>query len=149
MVSIARSLSYFLGNPGRKYFFHFEIQKDGMRADAIRPYAGTGTCAGGHRPPLRDKINPSTNKIQKPVGATKHVTPTGSCPYGRRGEAKLRTTFFAKLSFKKARQPALPEPEAEEAPEASLWPEEEALLPEAELSAFSASLAAWMAAISW
>ena len=116
-----------------------------MRADAIRPYVGTGTCADGHRPPLRDKINPSTNKIQKPVGATKHVTPTGSCPYGRRGEAKLRTTFFAKLSFKKARQPALLElePAAEEAPE------EEALLPEAELSAFSASLAAWMAAISW
>ena len=39
------------------------------------------------------------NSPSKRVGATQHVTPTKNLPYGRRGEAKLRRKFFAKLSF--------------------------------------------------
>ena len=70
------------------------------------------------------------------AGATKTVTPAGFFGYGCGRETKFPATFFARLSFKKACQPALPEAEAEE----------DAPLPEAELSA--SSLASWMAAIS-
>ena len=42
---------------------------------------------------------------EKKVGATQNVTPTKNLRYGRRGETKFPTKFFAKLSFKKASEP--------------------------------------------
>ena len=75
---------------------------------ANRPNCGPGTdgripsapakrekppAAGGRRPPLR--------KTETPKGEGEGAS-ARALSYGRRGEAKLRRKFFAKLSFKKA-----------------------------------------------